>query len=206
MRAAVAAGGGDGWAGSGGRERASVTVLAVPGVWVAVIANSEMKASWRCWKCSQERFVISEKEKRMALKVIPEVEEGGMNSKQLPIKGGVMALCRGKFGGVKGKGEPVTMVPLLKHSTNVRVGSVSGETDGGGWIGMGEESGLGKCRFSSLEGGVHRRSPVVKAGGALKSISEGLEETGGVRKETAVEINEAKETLRVLNGLWLGVV
>ena len=49
VRAAVAAGGGDGWAGSGGRERASVTVLAVPGVWVAVIANSEIKASWRCW-------------------------------------------------------------------------------------------------------------------------------------------------------------
>ena len=46
----------------------------------------------------------------------------------------------------------------------------------------------------------------MKAGGALKSISEGLEETGGVRKETAVEINEAKETLKVLNGLWLGVV
>jgi hypothetical protein len=49
-RVAVAASGGSGWAGPGGRERASATVLAVPGVWVAVMANSEMKASWRCWR------------------------------------------------------------------------------------------------------------------------------------------------------------
>ena len=48
VRAAVATGGGDGWAGLGGQERVSATVLAVPGVWAAVIANSEMKASWCC--------------------------------------------------------------------------------------------------------------------------------------------------------------
>jgi len=47
-RVAVAASGGGGWAEPGGRERVSATVLAVPGVWVAVMANSEMKASWHC--------------------------------------------------------------------------------------------------------------------------------------------------------------
>ena len=40
----------------------------------------------------------------------------------------------------------------------------------------------------------------------LEGISEGLEKTGGMRKETAVEVNEAEETLKVLNSLWLGVV
>ena len=77
--------------------------------------------------------------------------------------------------------------------------------DGGG-IWMGKESGLGKGGLGSLEGCSHRRSPVEGAGRALKSISEGLEETGGMREETAVKVNEAEKTLEVFNSLWLGVV
>ena len=38
----------------------------------------------------------------------------------------------GKLGRVEVKGEPVATMPLLKNSTNVGVGGVSGETDGGG--------------------------------------------------------------------------
>ena len=38
----------------------------------------------------------------------------------------------------------------------------------------------------------------------LESISEGLEKT--MRKETAVEVNKAKEALKILNKVRLGVV
>ncbi len=36
--------------GGDGRDRASATRLSCPGVWRAVIANSDMKASCRCWR------------------------------------------------------------------------------------------------------------------------------------------------------------
>ena len=42
------------------------------------------------------------------------MEEGRINCKQLPVKCGVTALCRGKFGGIEGKGKPVATVSLLK--------------------------------------------------------------------------------------------
>ena len=60
--------------------------------------------------------------------------------------------------------------------------------------------------LGSLEGGGHRRSPVEGAGRALKGISEGLEEAGGMREETAIKVNEAEKTLEVFNSLWLGIV
>ena len=144
--------------------------------------------------------------------MVPKVEEGRMNCKQLPVKGGVMALSWGKFGGVEGKGEPVAMMPLLKDSTNVGVRGirgvrgVSGETDGGSGIRMREEGSLGKGRFGSLERCGHRGSPVEGAASTSKGISEGLEKTGDVRKETVVEVNRTEEALKVLNSLWLGIV
>ena len=65
---------------------------------------------------------------------------------------------------------------------------------------------MGKGRLGSLEGCGYRRSPVEGAWGTLKGIGEGLEETGGVREEMAVKVNEAEEELKVLNSLWPGVV
>ena len=155
---------------------------------------------------SEERFVISEEEKRAALEVIPKVEKGRINRKQLPVKGGVTALSRGEFGGVEGKGEPVAMMPLLKDSTNMGIRGISSKTDGGGGIRMREESCLGKGRFGSLERCGHRGSPVEGAASTSKGISEGLEKTGDVRKETVVEVNRTEEALKVLNSLWLGIV
>ena len=98
------------------------------------------------------------------------------------------------------------MVPLLKDSSNVGVRGVSGETDGKGGIWMGEEGGLGKSIFGSLERGGHRGSPVEGARRTLKSISEGLENTGGMRKEMVVEVNKAEEALKIFNSVWLGIV
>ena len=47
-KVAMATSGGSGWVGSGGRERVSATVLTLPGVCVAVMANLKMKVSWHC--------------------------------------------------------------------------------------------------------------------------------------------------------------
>ena len=88
--------------------------------------------------------MISEEEKGAALKMVPKVEEGRIDRKQLPVKCGVMALSGGKFGGVESKGEPVAVMPLLKDSTNMGVRGVSSKTNGGGGIRMGEEGCLGK--------------------------------------------------------------
>ena len=155
---------------------------------------------------SEERFVISEEEKRAALEVIPKVEKGRINRKQLPVKGGVTALSRGEFGGVEGKGEPVAMMPLLKDSTNMGIRGISSKTDGGGGIRMREESCLGKGRFGSLERCGHRGSPGESAGRTLEGISEGLKKAGGMRKKRAGEVDENEEALKVLNSVWLGIV
>jgi hypothetical protein len=40
----------------------------------------------------------------------------------------------------------------------------------------------------------------------LECISEWLEEAGGMREETAIEVNEAEKALEVLNSLWLRIV
>ena len=71
---------------------------------------------------------------------------------------------------------------------------------------MREEGGLGKSIFGSLERGGHRGSPVEGARRTLKSISEGLENTGGMRKEMVVEVNKAEEALKIFNSVWLGIV
>ena len=113
-------------------------------------------------------------------------------------------MSRGKFGGVEGKREPMAI--LLQDCTNVGVRGVGGQTEGGGRIWIGKESGLVKGRLGSLEGGGHRRSPVEGSRRALECIGERLEKTGGMRKETGVKVDEAKKTLEVLNSLWLGVL
>ena len=64
---------------------------------------------------SQEGFMISEEEKGAALEVVPKVEEGRIDCKQLPVKCGVTALSGGKFGGVESQGEPVAMMPLQRQ-------------------------------------------------------------------------------------------
>ena len=154
----------------------------------------------------QEWFMISEEEKGAALEVVPKVEDGRIDRQQLPVKCGVTALSGREFGGVESQGEPVAMMPLLKDSSNMGVGGVSSKTNGGSGIRMGEEGRLGKGRFCSLERSGHGRSPVESAGRTLEGISEGLEQAGGVGKETAVEVDQAKETLEILNSVWLGVV
>ena len=155
---------------------------------------------------SKEGFMISEEEKEADIKVVPKVEEGRIDRKQLPVKCGVTALSGGEFGGVESQGEPVAMMSLLKDSSNMGVRGVSSKTNGGSGIRMGEEGCLGKGRFCSLERSGHGRSPVESAGRTLEGISEGLEQAGGVGKETAVEVDQAKETLEILNSVWLGVV
>ena len=71
---------------------------------------------------------------------------------------------------------------------------------------MREEGGLGKSIFGSLERGGHRGSPVEGARRTLKSISEGLENTGGMRKEMVVEVNKAEEAPELFDGSRLRVV
>ena len=119
--------------------------------------------------------MISEEEKGAALEVVPKVEEGRIDRKQLPVKCGVTALSGGKFGGVESQGEPVAMMPLLKDSANMGVGGVGSKTNGGSGIRMGEESRLGKGRFCNPERIGHGGSPVEGAGRTLESIGEGLE-------------------------------
>ena len=72
----------------------------------------------KAMECRKERFVVSEQEKGEAL------QDGRMNHQQLLVKGGVMALSRGKLGGAEDKREPVAILPLLKDRTNVEVRGV----------------------------------------------------------------------------------
>ena len=59
------------------------------------------------------------RKKGAALEVVPKVEEGRIDRKQLPVKCGVTPLSGGKLEGVESQGESVAMMPLLKDSANM---------------------------------------------------------------------------------------
>ena len=62
---------------------------------------------------------------------------------------------------------------------------------------MDQEGGRWEGGFGRVEGSSHGRSPGETGGMTSKSVSEGAEDGCGGRKETAVEVDEAKETLEV---------
>ena len=71
---------------------------------------------------------------------------------------------------------------------------------------MGQEGGVIEGLFSLLKGMGHRRGPGNGFGRANEGIGEGAEDGGGMRNKTAVEIDEAKEALKVFDGGGLGIV
>ena len=86
---------------------------------------------------------IGEKSERPALKEVMVVEERGVNSLELTIKGGVALLRRSEFGREKGQSLPGTLYPLLEDSTDVGLRGISGEGDMGSGMRVNEKSGRG---------------------------------------------------------------
>ena len=115
----------------------------------------------------QEGLVVSEEGERAALQVSSEVEEGRINSQELPVKSGVFLLGRGEFGGIEGEGHPVGTLALLEDSANVGVGGVCGEAEGRGRVRVDKESGTGEGRLGGPESSLHGRCPGEGARGAF---------------------------------------
>ena len=71
---------------------------------------------------------------------------------------------------------------------------------------MGQEGGVREGLFGLLKGMGHRRGPGKGFWRANEGIGERAEDGGGMRNKTAVEIDEAKEALKVFDGGGLGIV
>jgi len=154
----------------------------------------------RTVKGGDEGFVIGVKLKRTAFEVRSEMEEGLVGSEELLVKSGVFLLGGGEFGREEGEGLPVVVVPLLENCADVSVGGVGSKGDGGGRMRMGKKGGMGQCLFDGGEGGGHIGGEEKGSGFVGKGISERTEDSGGLRDETAVEVNETEETLQILEG------
>ena len=99
--------------------------------------------------------MIREKSERTALKKITVVEERGVNSLELTIRGGVALLSMSEFGREKGQRLPGSLDPLLENSTDVGIRGVSGEGDRSGGMRMNEKSGRGQGRLDVLKSCPH---------------------------------------------------
>ena len=88
-------------------------------------------------------MVIGGKRERPALKEVMVVEERGVNSLELTIKGGVALLRRSEFSREKGQRLPGTLYPPLEDSTNVGISGISGEGDEDSGMRVNEKRGRG---------------------------------------------------------------
>ena len=70
---------------------------------------------------------------------------------------------------------------------------------------MSQEGGVRKGQFGLLKGRGHRRGPGKDFWRSNEGVSERAEDGCGMRNKTAVEIDEAKEALKVFDGggLWI---
>jgi len=117
--------------------------------------------------------------------------------------GGAQAL-RGGAQASRGEARAPAPPPWLRPC-DVSVGGVSGEGDGGGRMRMGKKGGMGQGLFDGGEGGGHIGGGHIggeekRSGLVGKGVSERTEDSGGLRDETAVEVDETEETLQVLEG------
>ena len=71
---------------------------------------------------------------------------------------------------------------------------------------MGQEGGVREGLVGLLKRMGHRRGPGKGFGRANEGIGERAEDGSGMRNKTAVEIDEAKEALKVFDGGGLGIV
>ena len=150
-------------------------------------------------KGSDERLVIGEDAETAAFKEKAEVTNGGEDSEELLIKGGVPCLSGGEFVAEEGKRLPAAVRELLKNTGDMSVRGIRGEGKGGSRVRVHEGNGGGKGGLSVEEGGGAGWGPGEGLGRTSESIREGLEDTGGMRNETAVEIHETEETLEILD-------
>ena len=104
-----------------------------------------------------------------------------------------------EFVAEEGKRLPAAVRELLKNTGDMSVRGIRGEGKGGSRVRVHEGNGGGKGGLSVEESGGAGWGPGEGLGRTSESIREGLEDTGGMRNETAIEIHETEETLEILD-------
>ena len=80
------------------------------------------------------------------------------------------------------------------------IGGISGEGDWSSGVRMEEESSRGQNFLDAVKSRFHSRLPGERGRVASQGISERLENNGGMRKKTAVKVDESEKTLEILEG------
>ena len=89
---------------------------------------------------------------------------------------------------------------LLKDSTKVAIGGISGEGNWSSGVRMEEESSRGQNLLDVVKSRFYSRLPGERGRVASQGISERLENNGGMRKKMAVKVDESEKTLEILEG------
>jgi hypothetical protein len=127
--------------------------------------------------------------------VAAEVKVGGVGGQEFTVESGISLCCGREFGGEERERPPVAGDFLLEDSAYVSLGSISGKGEWRSGVRVGQKSGVSKGCFCRGECGGHLGSPGELFGGTSEGVGEGFEDGGGVRNETAVEVDEAEEAL-----------
>jgi hypothetical protein len=90
-----------------------------------------------------ERFVVCENCKMTGLQHVAEMSYSFVNCQELPVVRAVLLLGRGQFSGEEAQGLPGIIDTLLEDSPQSGGGSIRDECEGGGCVGVGQESGAG---------------------------------------------------------------
>lgn len=152
-----------------------------------------------------KRFVVSVELEWASFQVGTEMEEGRIGSKEFPVKCGVFLLGGGELGREEGEGLPVVEALLLEDGTNVGIRGIGGNGEVSSRVGVGKKGGMGKGVFGSGEGGGHSRGPGEGFWCTGEGVSERTKDGSSMREESAIEVDEAKESLEILDGGGLRV-
>jgi len=103
----------------------------------------------------QEGLMVSKHMERTALQEGAEMEEGGVNGLQLPIKSGVIELGRGELGREEGQRTPRAVLFLLEDGGHVSVRRIGSEGKWRSRVRVSKNGGGGKGPLGGREGGRH---------------------------------------------------
>ena len=134
-----------------------------------------------------------------AFKEKSEVANDREDSEELLFEGGVPCLSSGEFVAEEGKRLPVAVREPLKNPGVMSVRGICGEGKGGSRVRVNEGNGGGQGGLSVKEGSSAGGGPGEGLERTDESIHEELEDTGGMRNKTAIAVNEAEETLEILD-------